>query len=271
MSSSATKPLWWCKTCNVPLLSERCENCNSEGERICSDLKPVFKDECKFLEMETDSNMPGTSWQDGMWMRYKTIWFRGQRFMRLSAKGRPRVMKKYSLSEIQRPSNGYVTAETLYSANRSTLEDLEKEAISFVDDVVKSHPGRKPVVSFSGGKDSLVVSYIVRKALGSDSVEHMFSNTTMEYPDTLQYIKDFRATNPRVTCHEYSSHQVFLDLCKVIGPPSRINAWCCSVFKSAPIANMVRRLPPSIMNLKMSLLKNSVSKMLAKMVMPPLC
>lgn len=242
MSSSSAKPLWWCKICNVPLLSEKCENCNREGERICSDLKPVFEDECKFLERETASNMPGTSWQDGMWMRYKTIWFRGQRLMRLSGNGRPEVVRDYPPSKIHRPSNGHITAETLYSANRSTLEHLEKEAISFVDDVVKSHPDRKPVVSFSGGKDSLAVSYIVRKALGSDGVEHMFSNTTMEYPDTLRYIKDFKATNPGVTCHQSSSHQEFLELCKVIGPPSRINAWCCSVFKSAPIANMVRRI-----------------------------
>ncbi len=37
----------------------------------------------------------------------------------------------------------------------------------------------------SGGKDSLVISCVVRKALGTDNILHMFSDTTIEYPDTL--------------------------------------------------------------------------------------
>jgi predicted RNA-binding protein with PUA domain len=63
MSSSLGKQLWWCKTCNVPLLKDRCEICENIGVKICSDLKPMFEDECKLLEKETGREMPGLGWQ----------------------------------------------------------------------------------------------------------------------------------------------------------------------------------------------------------------
>ncbi len=44
--------LWWCKNCGVPLLKKKCEACGYEGVKICSDLKPMFKEECRFLENE---------------------------------------------------------------------------------------------------------------------------------------------------------------------------------------------------------------------------
>jgi phosphoadenosine phosphosulfate reductase len=80
----------------------------------------------------------------------------------------------------------------------------------------------------------------VRKAL-SDDVLHIFGDTTMEYPDTLAYVKRFRDNN-RIRLLQNSSNCSFLEMCSLIGPPSRINAWCCSVFKAAPIAAMVGKI-----------------------------
>lgn len=234
--------LYWCNTCGVPLLSWCCENCGETGTRICSDLKPMFGEECKFLEKETGRLLPGKGWQDGLWMRYKTIRFNGRRFMRLAADGKPVILKEYlPMDTLGKPHN-HVSPEILYRANQSALDQREQEAISFVRDITKFNADRKPVVSFSGGKDSLVVSYIVRKALGSDDILHMFSNTTIEYPDTLEYIKQFRQSNGGISFRENSSGHTFLEMCRLIGPPSRINAWCCSVFKSAPIASMVNQI-----------------------------
>ena len=234
--------LYWCNTCGVPLLSCKCENCGEEGKKICSDLKPMFGEECKFLEKETGKLLPGKGWQDGLWMRYKTIRVNGRRFMRLAADGKPVILKEYlPIDTLGNPHN-HVSPEILYRANRSVLDQLEQEAISFVRDIVQCYPGRKPVVSFSGGKDSLVISHVVRKALSTNNILHMFSDTTIEYPDTLKHIKEFREKNSEIPFCQNSSDHTFLDMCKLIGPPSRINAWCCSVFKSAPIASMVNQI-----------------------------
>jgi len=125
--------LYWCNTCGVPLLSWSCENCGEAGTRICSDLKPMFGEECKFLEKETGKLLPGKGWQDGLWMRYKTIRFNGQRFMRLAADGKPVILKEYlPMDTLSNPHN-HVSPETLYRANQSVLDELEEEAISLLE------------------------------------------------------------------------------------------------------------------------------------------
>ena len=237
-----TEPLWWCKNCGVPLLRRECENCGYEGVKICSDLKPMFREECRFLEKETGKKFPDKSWQDGLWIRYKTIWFNGEKLFRLSANGKPTIIKEYSNRDNLTNINQYVTQRILYKANKATLDKLEKKAISFIKEIIKSFSERKPVVSFSGGKDSTVVSYLVRKALRTNKVLHMFGDTTMEYPDTHNYIDRFFRNNKGIPFCENSSKHTFFEMCKLIGPPSRINAWCCSVFKATPLATIVNRV-----------------------------
>lgn len=241
MSSSSGKQLWWCKTCNVPLLKDRCEICENIGVKICSDLKPMFEDECKFLEKETGKEMPGVGWEDGLWMRRKIVWLNGERLMRLSANGKPMVMKEYLPSRLETCSTHPVTSEILHRANQSTLQELEEQAIAFVEGIVKTHPRRKPVVSFSGGKDSTAVSYIVRKALQSNEIIHIFGDTTIEYPDTIDYIADLERNHSDIPFYQASSNHAFIQMCELLGPPSMLNAWCCSVFKASPIAEVVNK------------------------------
>jgi len=201
----------------------------------------MFSEECRFLNNVFGQKLlPDRGWRDGLWMRYKTIWLNGKRLLRLFAKGKPTIIYEYPYR------NGSpkhcVTPEILYKANKSTLDELEKAAISFIMEIIKSYPGRKPVVSFSGGKDSAVVSYLVRKALKTDEVLHIFGNTTIEYPDTLNYIKRFSKANGRIPFRKNSSDHTFLEMCKLIGPPSMLNAWCCSVFKASPISQLINEV-----------------------------
>jgi len=242
INSQKAEPLHWCKNCGVPLLKKRCENCGYDGHKICSDLKPMFKEECEFLERETGKKLLCKGWQDGLWMRYKTIWFNGRRLFRLSANGKPKIIKEYPFNDDSDHLDCRPTQETLYRANKSTLDGIEHESISFIQQIVKEYPKRKPVVSFSGGKDSVVASYLVRKALDTNEVSHIFSDTTMEYPDTYEYIKRFSEGNGGIPFYQRSNMNDFLEMCELIGPPSRINAWCCTVFKASPIANMVNSI-----------------------------
>lgn len=234
--------LWWCKCCGVPLLNKNCENCGHEGVRIVSDLKPMFKEECGFLEKESNRKLPGRSWQDGLWMRYKTIWFNGERFLRLSANGKPSILKEFSRRDNLINTNKHITAEILYKANRSTIDKLEKNAIAFIKEIVKSFSEKKPIVSFSGGKDSTVVSYLVRKALRTNKVLHIFGNTTIEYPDTIDYVDRFWVNNGKIPLYKNSSNHTFTEMCKLLGPPSMLNAWCCSVFKASPISAIINKI-----------------------------
>ena len=48
------------------------------------------------------------------------------------------------------------------------------------------------IVCFSGGKDSTVVSNLVMRALSSESILHIFGDTTLEFPETYAYIERFK-------------------------------------------------------------------------------
>lgn len=236
------RPLRWCTKCKIPLLGNHCENCGSPGRVICSDLKPMWKKEVKFVENRIGKKLLGRNWQDGLWMRHRTLWFRGKRLFRLHCSSDLEIIEKHPVSVETGIRATHITKNILYKGNRSSIEKLEKEAISFVRQIVKKFPKKKPVVSISGGKDSTVVSFLVGKALRPKKISYMFADTTMEYPDTYRYIKRFLKKNRKHTPYKASNPNTFFEMCKIIGPPSRLNAWCCSVFKSSPIAGLVQQI-----------------------------
>jgi len=85
--------------------------------------------------------------------------------------------------------------ERFVDTNVDHTRDLEYAAEYAIRDAVEKHASFLPVVSFSGGKDSTVVSSLVSRALANPSVLHLFGDTTLEYPLTLEYLARFRAEN----------------------------------------------------------------------------
>lgn len=244
MTFEMGKKLWWCTYCNVPLLDNICQNCGRKGIQICSDLRPVFVEEAKIIEEETDFKLPACGWQEGLWERQNTLWWKGKKILHLVRDlSGIRIDKVYDYDVLdQSDSNIYVDQNLLYSANKEYFTSLIEEACQFIKDLILQYPEKMPVVSFSGGKDSTVVSYLARKALKQEDMPHIFGDTTMEYPDTYNYIKEFKENNPDISFYIGKPPSDFFDMCNLLGPPSRINAWCCSVFKAAPIAMVVNGL-----------------------------
>ncbi|MHA1838689.1 MAG: phosphoadenosine phosphosulfate reductase domain-containing protein [Candidatus Ranarchaeia archaeon] len=92
-------------------------------------------------------------------------------------------------------------------------------------------------VSFSGGKDSLVVLDLAQR-LGFKKA--VFVNTTIEFEQTLQYIKsieDFYS----IKIDTVSAPVDFIDMIKHTGIPTRLMRWCCDVFKFGPLAAYARK------------------------------
>lgn len=109
-------------------------------------------------------------------------------------------------------------------------------AYPFIEEVLKKYSIRIPMVSFSGGKDSTVVSHLVRKALNNQSILHIFGDTTLELPLTYKYVERFKEENPMTPFFdEKNEENNFFQMCKEIGPPSRVKSWCCSIFKTGPM------------------------------------
>lgn len=240
--------IFWCKRCNTPLLELECDICGHQGYRIAADIRPVFPEEKQLIEvlLEYDS---GYLDQRSVWgtnggniiIDGKTLAFNKGILMKNSPKG---IGKKISTGSISAKAGQYFreTMSTFVKANDLRLNIIELEAF---DIIRKARSGRSEhisVVSFSGGKDSIVISDLVRRAYASQSILHIFGDTTLELPETYTYISEFKERYSKTPFLESKSRHDFMELCKQIGPPSRIMRWCCTVFKTGPIGQVFEGL-----------------------------
>ncbi|MFX0171670.1 MAG: phosphoadenosine phosphosulfate reductase family protein [Candidatus Hodarchaeota archaeon] len=142
------------------------------------------------------------------------------------------------------PSRSLLSAITnwnqIVEANMQSLEILEREAIDFIEHEASKYP--KQVVAYSGGKDSLVTLDLVDRS--NVSFEIIFSDTGLEYPETLENIKKVgdKYRKP-VIIHENKSWD-FWQRFDQFGPPSRNSRWCCKSAKLFPINEMLEMIFP---------------------------
>jgi phosphoadenosine phosphosulfate reductase len=79
-------------------------------------------------------------------------------------------------------------------------------------------------------------------ALETRKVIHIYGDTTLEYPTTGEYIKKFKNENPETPMLvAKNKDQEFNNLCEVVGPPSRVMRWCCTVFKTGAITKKIEQ------------------------------
>ena len=133
--------------------------------------------------------------------------------------------------------------EKFILANQHRLAFLKDEAFSFIKQTTREFKEENIVISFSGGKDSTVTADLVKKALSNPSLVHIFGNTTLEFPTTIEYASRFRENNPLAIFQiAKNDEQIFFDVCNDIGPPARMMRWCCSMFKTGPIARVINSM-----------------------------
>lgn len=70
------------------------------------------------------------------------------------------------------------------------LDAKERKAIRLIQDFADYFGEDKMYLSFSGGKDSLVVNHLVSRALGENAIERVYCDTWLEYPSMRQFVKD---------------------------------------------------------------------------------
>ena len=113
----------------------------------------------------------------------------------------------------------------------------------FVKETASRFKEENLIISFSGGKDSTVTADVVTKALADPSLVHIFGNTTLEFPTTIDYAERFRKEHPRAIFQiAKNNEQNFLNMADTIGPPARMMRWCCSMFKTGPITRVLNNM-----------------------------
>ncbi len=112
----------------------------------------------------------------------------------------------------------------LLEVNSGPLEEAASRAAAFV--YRSSLRFGRPVVSFSGGKDSSVLLDLVERS----GVEHLiyFNDTGLEMPETLEFVE---SVGPDLVG---SAADSFWRHVRGFGPPARDYRWCCKVLKLGP-------------------------------------
>jgi len=247
MSKPTGKRAYWCDSCHVPLLGKQCLACGSKGRDLCAaSLVPVFRPEIQYLKKLVDGDIQPLLKEGEIWVApgHYNYYCQGKVIFKLAANTDKVTIPSDAreLKPLARTRKEWLA--TLQQANRKYIEDLQYEAEGFIRQTVAGHGNKTTLISFSGGKDSTVTSHLVMNGLGRSDVLHIFADTTIEFPDTYTYIKDFQQQHPLTPFIQSKSKLDFFQTAESIGPPSRIMRWCCTTHKTNPLAKLIDSMSP---------------------------
>ena len=248
--------IFWCKSCKSPILRDtndthknKCPCCNNKMKRLATDLRPVFPEERLLLEILLAK--PFEFANSSVWANESRYYIDGESlsissstYSRLDVSD---IIEKLQAYQNENLSKTYDTfnenIKRFIECNKNRLYVIENEAIEYVKKTASKYSTEQLMISFSGGKDSTCTEDITVRALSNPSIVHVFGNTTLEFPLTLEYVNRFRKNNPRsIFKIAQNFEQEFFSVCDDIGPPSRVMRWCCTMFKTGPITRVINRV-----------------------------
>lgn len=248
-NTEVSTTIYWCENCNIPIFEKICSICEGEGRYLSTDLRPVFPEENMLVSILLDDD-PFRYQKCSMWFGSNVYIVDGTKIKLSVAKYNSlpinrihNIRQRYN-ENIKSISYEYFDeyAERFVAANADRYNYITEEAVSFVQKYLQKYAIEDMMVSFSGGKDSTVTSHIVNRALGTNNVLHVFGDTTLEFPYTLEYKKRFNKNEESKGIRILTAknrEKNFEGLCDVVGPPSRVMRWCCTVFKTGAIQKTI--------------------------------
>lgn len=241
--------IYWCENCDIPIFNERCSCCNSIGKYIGTDIRPVFPEERLLIEILKNEEFKYAG--KSMWNTSGNNYIVNGKKIKFSIKDTiknndpKKILKR--IKELKKENIKY--EENFYSepfiqkfvkANKIRLNEVTTEAVKYIQEKAREFNDDEMFVSFSGGKDSSVTSDLVMNALRRENIIHIYGDTTLEYETTGTYLSRFREKHPNTPMLiAKNKEQDFNELCKVIGPPSRMMRWCCTIFKTGAITRKI--------------------------------
>lgn len=241
--------IFYCDNCNTPLFDKICPICNSEARYFGTDVRPVFAEERLLLECILDKPFAFT--EKSVWNTSGNNYYVNGEKIKFVIKD---VVNEKNADEIRTKIEQNKEKNKIYednflkqkyiinfiNANRIRYNSIVTEAHEYIKKVSQKYDYDSMFVSFSGGKDSTVTSDLVINALNNEMIIHIYGDTTLEYPETGVYLEEFRKIHPRTPMLiAKNKDQDFNELCKVIGPPSRMMRWCCTIFKTGSITRKI--------------------------------
>ena len=246
--------VFWCDECRLPVIHFStaadkgiCPICGHKTRYLSSDLRPVFPEErlvlASLLDMQPDQLMDSAVWSGNnrFYVDGKSLFIPKNTYSNADANSIANKIKQFS--EAIDYSFFKKNTDQFIRANAHRLSYLKDEAGVFIRNAASKFKEENIVISFSGGKDSTVTADLVTKAFSNPSLVHIFGNTTLEFPYTIEYANRYRDSHPLAIFQiAKNDEQVFYDVCEDIGPPARMMRWCCSMFKTGPITRIINSM-----------------------------
>ncbi|KWT75633.1 phosphoadenosine phosphosulfate reductase family protein [Candidatus Magnetominusculus xianensis] len=209
---------------------------------ITRQLRPVFYEELELLGFNKYWRYTKTD-KPLLWAQTRRYIYKGRLVAEVNSGGlytSPDVKVHENDLELQP-----VDVTAMIAKNKPLHDGVVQSTLETIYRIFKEYKAKKIdvfYVAFSGGKDSLVLLDLVQRALPHNEFKVVFSDTTMEVPDTYVAVELAKKRWPTLEFHTSKSHMDAKETWELFGPPSRTQRWCCGVHKSAPAILLLRQL-----------------------------
>lgn len=219
----------------------------TEPLKFSKEPRPVYYQELDILGFDKHWNYEKDDSYPYMWAEANNYWYRGRKVAKIVG-GSLYNAPKIELFEDPEPSNGLlvpVDIKSMVYKNKEIMDMIVQKSIQNVYNTYINYKSKVDIfyVAFSGGKDSVVALDIVQRALSHSEFKVLFGNTGMEFPDTYTVVEKIKkyCVNNNIDFLEAKS-KIDNDISwKCFGPPSVTNRWCCSVHKTSPQINILKK------------------------------
>ena len=242
------RQVYWSDEKNIPIIDPD-YLIDDQVRKIGVDIRPVFPQERLMVEI---------IWGEPMKYAESSVWATSQNWYVIDGKRKKldysSYLQEHTINDLRNELKHYSEKNKKYiemfmdskwirdfiETNAEHLNLITTEACEYIRDICAGRKLNEIFVSFSGGKDSTVTGDLVRRALQTNEVIHIYGDTTLEYPESAVYVSRFRKDHPSTPfLTAKNTEQDFLSMGEVIGPPSRVVRWCCTVFKTGAITKKI--------------------------------
>lgn len=210
--------------------------------------RPVYYQELDILGFDKFWNYEKNNSFPYMWAEANSYWYRGRKVAQTRGGSLYTAPELILLEEPESEGQPlrFVEIPAMVEKNRDLMEQLEQETIKRIFNTYVNYQDKVDVfyLAFSGGKDSVAVLDLVRRALPHSAFMVVFGDTLMENKDTYRLIDvmESQCKQDDIGFYRASAKVLPEKSWKLFGPPAATIRWCCSVHKTAPQISLLREL-----------------------------